>query len=65
MRAALLSLMSLSTAVARGVGLEGLLILFGTAALSIAASFFSPAGPWLVWGIVGLTLGFAVAWRAA
>lgn len=44
-----------------GVGVEGFLLIAGTAALAIGASYFTPAGPWLVVGAVLLLLGLATA----
>jgi hypothetical protein len=45
----------------RAVGLEGAFLAAGTAALAVGSSFFSPAGPWLVVGAVGVLLGLALA----
>lgn len=46
---------------AADVGLEGLLLLVGTLLLAVGSSYLSPAGPWLVVGIVALVLGLALA----
>lgn len=56
-----LALRSLIGIVAKGVGLEGLFLLAGTALLAVGASFVSPAGPWLVTGAVALIAGIALA----
>lgn len=42
------------------VGLEGAFLVVGTVCLAIGASFFSPAGPWLVVGGVGLLVSIAL-----
>lgn len=47
--------------IVNSVGLEGVLLLGGTIALAIGASYLSPAGPWLVVGGVGVLLGIATA----
>lgn len=50
--------------VAAAVGLEGFLVITGTAALAAGTSYLHPAGPWLVSGAVALGTGFAVALRS-
>lgn len=47
--------------IARAIGLEGAFLIAGTAALSAGASYFSPAGPWLVSGGVAVLVGLALA----
>lgn len=47
------------------IGLEGFLLVVGTTALAVAASWFHPVGALLVIGSVTLVLGFAVALRGA
>lgn len=61
MKRAAIALRRLLFSVARGVGMEGTFLLAGTAALAVGASYFSPAGPWLVVGIVALLIGLALA----
>jgi hypothetical protein len=51
--------------VAGWIGLEGILLIVGTAALASAAAWFHPVGALVVVGAVSLTLGFAVALRGA
>jgi hypothetical protein len=63
-RSALETIARLLHTAAQNVGLEGLLVILGTAALSVAAGYFHPAGPLIVTGTVLTTLGFAVALRA-
>lgn len=50
--------------VANWVGLEGVLLIGGTACLAVFAETFHPAGAFAVVGVVTVLLGFAVALRA-
>lgn len=61
MKRAAIALRSLATGVMSGVGLEGTFLGLGTVCLAVFASFFSPAGPWLVVGTVALVTGIALA----
>lgn len=47
--------------IVNGFGLEGVLLVAGTIALAIGASYLSPAGPWIVVGTVAVLLGLATA----
>jgi hypothetical protein len=46
---------------ARATGAEGAFLIVGTALLAVGASYVSPAGPWVVVGVVALLIGFALA----
>ena len=61
MKRAAVALRSLASGIVSGVGLEGTFLGLGTACLAVFASFLSPAGPWLVLGVVGLATGIALA----
>lgn len=42
------------------VGLEGAFLLIGTASLAVWASYFGPAWPWAVVGVMSLLTAFAL-----
>jgi membrane protein implicated in regulation of membrane protease activity len=52
---------ALRALIVNGLGLEGFLLIAGTAALAVGASYLGPAGPWLVVGGVAVLLGLATA----
>lgn len=49
----------------KAIGLEDALLVVGTITLAVGGSFISPAGPWIVVGLVCLALGLAVAVQTA
>lgn len=55
---------TLVSRIAAAVGLEGALLLLGTALIAIGTSYISPAGPWIVTGAVILLVAIALAWPA-
>lgn len=61
MKRAAVALRGLAASLAALVGLEGAFLLGGTACLATGASYFSPAGPWLVVGVVAVLSGIALA----
>lgn len=61
MKHATVALRSLLGLVAASVGLEGALLVAGTAVLAAGSGIIHPAGPYLVVGAVCLLLGLALA----
>lgn len=61
MKPAVIALRGLVGRFLAGVGLEGALLLVGTALLAIGAAYLNPAGPWFVAGSVAVLLGLALA----
>jgi len=61
MRATAVAVFGLLSRLGSAVGIEGALLLIGTVALSIGSSFFTPAGPWVVVGIMCILAGIALA----
>ena len=47
--------------IASTVGIEGAFLVAGTALLAIGAGYLSPAGPWLVTGLVAIGICIAVS----
>lgn len=40
---------------------EGAFLLAGTVLVAVGATYISPAGPWLVVGVISLAIGIALA----
>lgn len=60
MKRGAVALYSLVARLAADIGAEGAFLAAGTALLAIGASYVSPAGPWLVIGVVCLGTGVAL-----
>jgi hypothetical protein len=60
-KATAVAVFGLMSRIGSAVGIEGALLLIGTIALSIGSAFISPAGPWVVVGIMCILAGIALA----
>lgn len=61
MKTAAVALRRIALVIAGAVGLEGAFLLAGTVLLSVAASYVTPAGPFVVAGVMCILAGIVLA----